>query len=156
MRLGTTVLTVGAVAVVGIVTYYLFHAEIDNWRGVGIARDISVVKNAPSRNSTIEQIVSRTYGGCVWRGHHRDEIWRTFVECYIPNDENTERVLYWEVDTDFSPITDSVAKGVFIIALTRETGALTPEYVPRGLQVDDLPTTPSMSARALYGLVRRR
>jgi hypothetical protein len=155
----TILLVVSAAALVAAVGswlgYYLFGAALDNRLGVLIGRDIRLVQEARVGDETVRDLINHRYTDATWSGWHREEVWRTFVECHARSTDRDEVRFVWEVDHGFSPADGGAKEGVYIFALTRDTGALTPQYIPRGLAIADLPSAPSMTATALHGLIGR-
>jgi hypothetical protein len=144
------VIALGIVGFLGLCAFVtlVFIAEIDNVIGLRTSRDVALVKGQRLRDGT-------TLGDWVgpnaeWSGLHQEEFWRTFVTCRVMHGERAES-FHWEVDHGVSPRTGyDRAPGVFITPLTRGTAALAPELVPDELRGDRLPTTASMTARAIY------
>lgn len=77
-------------------------------------------------------------------------MWRSAVKCIGVDRNGREAYFYWEINHGYSPEHDQFRRGLFVHALTRDAGRVTPQYVPRGLLVEDLPLMPWMTARAFH------
>jgi hypothetical protein len=136
--------------------YYLFGAAVDNRVGILIARDMRIVQGTRLGDRTVREVINQRFKEARWSGWHREEVWRTFVECRVRDANRGEIQFVWEVNRGFSPPDGTAGEGVFVFALTRDAGVLTPQYLPHGLTAAELPLTPTMTARALHGASRHR
>ena len=122
-------------------------AAIDNAFGIRTRSDVRRVRDQRVGPTTLGELIGP---GALWSARHRDEFWRTFVECRTRRDDY-EVVYHWEVDHGYSPrLGYAKQEGVFITPLTRDTAGLAPSLMSDDVRLDRLPEAPSMSARAIY------
>ena len=129
---------------------------LDNWIGLLAGRDLRILRTLAVEESTVDELMSRTYGIHQCRAYHLEGVLHTVVDCDVTDRAGSRVTLSWEISHSYSPHPRIPRKKVFVCPLNSEAALLTPSLMPPGMRISDYPEQRVYYSRVVYGIASMR
>src|SRR5882672_12412958 len=111
----TTVITI--LGLVGICLVFLVTSPfLDNRIGLLAGRDLQTLLSLRVDHTTLDEIMSRTYGVHQCSAYHLEGVLQTVVDCEVTDHSGSRVTLSWEISHSYSPHPRIPTKKAFCVS----------------------------------------